>query len=773
MNESTPKSKKAANQQHSRKLFLSILVTYFATLAVVLVALGVGFGCSIATARKSMENSQLVILERVQREIDIRLENIKNIASFLASHMLTKEVAEIEQDTPWDQITYLDLKETMIEQGNLMQGRGDIALYFFKSDSVLASRRYRSENLSSYCHQLGLTVEEFQSFTQLPNIKSMYKILHPNTAQAKLVYLEPVIDSDYHQVGTAMTFVSTSFFDSSLNFEGWMEGSACYMVNNTDSLSIGGGTTTGELPFKVNSSSAAEEEGVPTVITANGTKYVTVSLPSSDKLWRYYFSIPLSSFTKGQAFYLAVFVGAVCLAIFSGIVLSWVFAYRFYRPVNSILLQFHVGLGQAFPEAITAVEHAMSAYQNDLQEARTLLKGASRQRRNAFLLALCRGRIAVPQIKVGIDKHRLALTDSPLRLAVFTFHDTETSVFCQNGLVDSELMLYASSNVMEELLCAKQGAVFSHDGQIYCIYQEREDSQGWEGLLKQLTYLYNFHKDVLKIRLHILVSQEGKGYTDLPELFLETDEMQQFKAFWENDVEDILRYEDMRQEESPGGDYSYLDDEKRFINLLAIKDYGEAHQILKSLFGRGAKDAHHLRQKRYKIYGFLSNLIESISRPWGEDAPQTEKLQLSAEELLTVKSVDVLRQKTDQLFEDLIAYDKEQRAHQETVPWVQEVRDYIQDHYTDPQMDVSYLAELFHLNVSHLSRTYKKLTSIGVLDNIHMVRIAKAKELLAQGANVQETSAQVGYQESRALIRAFKRYEGITPGQYQEMNAPL
>ena len=84
-------------------------------------------------------------------------------------------------------------------------------------------------------------------------------------------------------------------------------------------------------------------------------------------------------------------------------------------------------------------------------------------------------------------------------------------MFCQNGLVDSELMLYASSNVMEELLCAKQGAVFSHDGQIYCIYQEREDSQGWEGLLKQLTYLYNFHKDVLKIRLHILVSQEGKG----------------------------------------------------------------------------------------------------------------------------------------------------------------------------------------------------------------------------------------------------------------------
>ena len=79
------------------------------------------------------------------------------------------------------------------------------------------------------------------------------------------------------------------------------------------------------------------------------------------------------------------------------------------------------------------------------------------------------------------------------------------------------------------------------------------------------------------------------------------------------------------------------------------------------------------------------------------------------------------------------------------------------------------MSRKFAISVSYLSRTYKKITSIGVLDNIHMVRIARAKELLDNGVNVSEASARVGYQESRALIRAFKRYEGITPGQYQEM----
>ena len=130
---------------------------------------------------------------------------------------------------------------------------------------------------------------------------------------------------------------------------------------------------------------------------------------------------------------------------------------------------------------------------------------------------------------------------------------------------------------------------------------------------------------------------------------------------------------------------------------------------------------------------------------------------------------EAFRQQADSLFLSIMEY--QQRLQSDEYPaWVREVRAYIEAHYDNPQLDVSYLAEQFHMNVSHLSRTYKKSTSIGVLDNIHMVRLSKAKELLAQGVSVQKTSEKVGYPESRALIRAFKRYESITPGQYQEMN---
>ena len=52
------------------------------------------------------------------------------------------------------------------------------------------------------------------------------------------------------------------------------------------------------------------------------------------------------------------------------------------------------------------------------------------------------------------------------------------------------------------------------------------------------------------------------------------------------------------------------------------------------------------------------------------------------------------------------------------------------------------------------------------MEDLHAVRLEAAKKLLKEGKTVRETAELTGYGDSRALIRAFKRYEGSTPGQY-------
>ena len=76
------------------------------------------------------------------------------------------------------------------------------------------------------------------------------------------------------------------------------------------------------------------------------------------------------------------------------------------------------------------------------------------------------------------------------------------------------------------------------------------------------------------------------------------------------------------------------------------------------------------------------------------------------------------------------------------------------------------VADHLQISLSTLSRRYKNAAGHGVLDEIHLTRLQNAKRLLQSGKTVRETAEQTGYIVSRAMIRAFKRYEGMTPGQY-------
>ena len=54
------------------------------------------------------------------------------------------------------------------------------------------------------------------------------------------------------------------------------------------------------------------------------------------------------------------------------------------------------------------------------------------------------------------------------------------------------------------------------------------------------------------------------------------------------------------------------------------------------------------------------------------------------------------------------------------------------------------------------------------LEYVRALRVKKAKELLA-AESVKETAQKTGFWDTQALIRVFKKYEGITPGQYKEL----
>jgi len=70
-----------------------------------------------------------------------------------------------------------------------------------------------------------------------------------------------------------------------------------------------------------------------------------------------------------------------------------------------------------------------------------------------------------------------------------------------------------------------------------------------------------------------------------------------------------------------------------------------------------------------------------------------------------------------------------------------------------------------------VGRTFKKYFGYSLTDYIHRQRLNHCKRLLAENKSVREVAEAVGYLDSKTLIRIFKKYEGITPGQFRNIKS--
>jgi AraC-like DNA-binding protein len=98
-------------------------------------------------------------------------------------------------------------------------------------------------------------------------------------------------------------------------------------------------------------------------------------------------------------------------------------------------------------------------------------------------------------------------------------------------------------------------------------------------------------------------------------------------------------------------------------------------------------------------------------------------------------------------------------------PAVRNAREYMETHFED-DVSLSKLAGLVSLSPYYFARAFE--SEIGLPPHAYLegVRIQKAREFLDRGDTIVSTALSVGYSDQSHLTRRFKRFLGITPGQY-------
>jgi AraC family transcriptional regulator of arabinose operon len=102
---------------------------------------------------------------------------------------------------------------------------------------------------------------------------------------------------------------------------------------------------------------------------------------------------------------------------------------------------------------------------------------------------------------------------------------------------------------------------------------------------------------------------------------------------------------------------------------------------------------------------------------------------------------------------------------------LQPVIDYIDRNYATV-IQLSDLANILGMTSQHLCMLFRNLVKTRPIEYVNIVRISKSKELMYRRREMRigEISRQVGFQNPGYFCKIFKRYEGVTPEAFKELN---
>ena len=99
---------------------------------------------------------------------------------------------------------------------------------------------------------------------------------------------------------------------------------------------------------------------------------------------------------------------------------------------------------------------------------------------------------------------------------------------------------------------------------------------------------------------------------------------------------------------------------------------------------------------------------------------------------------------------------------------IEEAKQYIQEHYQEPDLSVEQICRQLHLSPAYFSTMFRRETGKTCVAYLTDVRLNKAVELLNQTSDKTYVIAQkVGYQEQNYFSYVFKKRFGVSPTKYR------
>ena len=200
----------------------------------------------------------------------------------------------------------------------------------------------------------------------------------------------------------------------------------------------------------------------------------------------------------------------------------------------------------------------------------------------------------------------------------------------------------------------------------------------------------------------------------------------------------------------------------RLSGLLIEGKSEEALSLIREIFVCGIYKPG-LTEVVFLLYE-IGNLVLKLAK---ESSHYSIRLENEIKQLISSENLDMFCVNFSHIIAEFNENLEKIENESETIT---KIKNYVMENYSNSNLNNSMIADSVSMSVGYLSKFFKEQTGEGLLNYITVLRISHAKKFLAETqCTINEIAHEVGFYNSLALIRAYKKYEGITPTQYREI----
>lgn len=768
-----------------RSIIFTWLISYVFILLIPIAISCVIYIRTISTLEAEINRANESILTQVQQEVDSKLRDVKRICYELSIEKKVIEAASFpEPQTDEEIYRFVNFARELkiFKAGNeFIEG---LYLYYRKTDTIWSPNvriglKNPNDKTKDY---LGMEYSEARDFIRgvsSTSIKGVKRVNDRNETYRSIVYATPISDNSLEPTDIiAIIVINESELLNNIQKNPVVATSEMVIINSNGKIMAS--SRLDEMSLGVKYKELPNEKGM--IHNSNEGEKNIVSYISSQLVdWKYVMVTPEKIFWE-KAVYIRNFtyISFLLCIVLAGIA-SFFLIRTNYSSVSSLIKTISEKLSIPVGKKYNEYEFIGDVLTNTINENKEIsgkLKQQNSIIRDNLIIKLLKGRfdesIAIYESLTALD-----VNFENERFAVMVFYLENIDELSQLPSPNSEdglrLAEFIIRNVVEELINRNNNCYMVEvDDILGCLvnFKSPQTENDLECLMSAASEAQEFINEKFQISFTVAISNVHDAINKIPRAYGECMEALEHRMVMGSGK--IICYENVVGINNVTLGYSYYYPmlvEQQLINFIKIGDYNGAISIIDEVLKSNIKDgSRSIQLTKCVMFNLTATILKTMNDLSEHYRSNILKDSNPAERLLGCETVNEMVEEISSILKIVCDYIQVEKR-KESNYFYEKVREFIVNSYKDINLSVGAIGGYFDMTPAYVSKLFKEQTGESLLDYINKIRIEKAKGLLQhEKYTIQEVAEMVGYNDVKTFTRYFKRYEGVTPGKFKDIN---